>query len=206
MAELPEVSMAALKRIGTLRRYRDGQYVQQRGDSADHAVVVMSGRLRSVAYTADGTEQLMRWMEPGEITGLSSVLGNVPVPIDLVAAGPTELLALPRQPFLAYLETDARTCLALARLLSLRVNELHDVIFTRTGDTLAARVWATLQRLAKANGEPLGNGRTSLQISQHDLARAVGASRQRVNEELRQLQIAEKVRLGYRRIEIVDLL
>jgi CRP-like cAMP-binding protein len=202
MDELPPASMAALERIGTRRRYNDNQFVQHRGDAADHALVVISGRVRTLAYLSDGTEQLMRWMEVGEISGLSSVVGNAPVPVDLVADGPAELLALPREPLLELLAKDGRTCLVLVRLLSLRVNELHEFIFTRAGDTLGARVWGTLQRLARVNGEPLPNGRIGMRMSQEDLAHVVGASRQRVNEELRQLQAEGKVLLGYRRMEI----
>ena len=46
--------------------------------------------------------------------------------------------------------------------------------------------------------------RTLLRISQGDLAAAVGASRQRVNTELRKLQAEGKIRLGYRWLEILS--
>lgn len=202
--ELPEPSLQALRRIGVQRRYRDNQLVQQRGDSAKHALVLLSGRLRSTAYSIEGTEQLVGWMEPGQISGLSSVLADAPVPVDLIAEGSTELLLLPCDPLLELLKRDAPVCLLMARMLSLRVNKLFDVIFTRGSDTLSARVWATLKRLALDNGKPLGDGRSALQMSQTDLAKAVGASRQRVNEQLRELQVRGRVRLGYGRIEVID--
>ena len=204
LTELSESSVQALRRIGVQRRYRDRQIVQQRGDSAIHALIVLCGRLRSTAYSIEGTEQLMRWMEPGEISGLSSVLADAPVPVDLVAEGATELLLLPREPLLDLLVHDARTCLLMTRVLSLRVNELFDIVLARASDTLSARVWATLQRLALENGKRVDDGRTALQMSQTDLALAVGASRQRVNEQLRQLQRSGRVRLGYGRLEIIE--
>ena len=204
LTELSESSVRAFQRIGVKRPYHDRQLVQQRGDSADHALIVLSGRLRSMAHTVEGTEQLIRWMEAGEISGLSSVLANAPVPVDLIADGATELLLLPRELLLDLLLHDAGACLVMARVLSLRVNELFDVVFTRASDNLSVRVWATLQRLALENGEPLSDGRTALQMSQTDLAHAVGASRQRVNEQLRQLQRSGRVRLGYGRLEVIE--
>lgn len=204
LKELTGPSLQALRRIGVQRRYRDHQLVQQRGDSATHALVVLAGRLRAMAHSVDGAEQLIGWMELGEISGLSSVLADAPVPVDLVAEGAVELLLLPRQLLLDLLAQDARIGLVMARVLSLRVNELFDVVFARAGDTLAARVWATLQRLAHQNGQPLGDGRTALRISQTDLAHAVGASRQRVNEQLCQLQSSGRVRLGYGRLEVLE--
>lgn len=205
MSELPEASVAKLKSIGVLRRYRDNQCVQQRGDTADHALIIVSGRLRAVLHTANGTEQLNRWLEPGEVSGLGSVLAKVPVPVDLIATGPVELLILPGQPLMDFLASDGAACLVVARTLSLRVNELFGISFVRASDTLRDRVWASLQWLASENGERLGDASAVLRMSQGDVARAVGASRQRVNEELRRLEAEKKIALGYRRLEIFDL-
>lgn len=203
LAALPPASARGLQALGFRRRYRDGQLVQKRGDTASHALVLLSGRFRVLGYTEGGTERMTRWLEAGEITGISSVLGGAPVPVDLVADGDTEVLVLPRQPLLDFLESDARACLAIARLLSLRVNGLLDVVFIGSEDTLQARVWASLQLLAAENGQPLPGGRTLLRLSQSDLSHVVGASRQRVNEELRKLQAAGRVRLGYRWMEVL---
>jgi len=203
LADLPPQSRQRLLAVGSHRTYRDGQLIQKRGDSAEHVLVLLSGRLRSMGYTASGAELLSRWMERGEVSGFSSVLGNAPVPVDLVAAGDVELLVLPREPLLEFLANDALACLAVARALSLRVNELFDIILIRAEDTLSARVWATLQRIAAENGQRSG-GRVALRISQADLAHAVGASRQKVNLKLRELQTQGRIRLGYRWIEIAD--
>lgn len=131
------------------------------------------------------------------------MLGDAPVPVDLVAVGDVEVLIVPREPLLEFLARDAAASLAVARLLSLRINELFDIIFIRAEDTLGSRVWATLQRIAAENGVRRED-RTLLRISQGDLAAAVGASRQRVNTELRKLQAEGKIRLGYRWLEILS--
>lgn len=201
LAVLSESSLQRLRAIGIKRGFQDGQLIQKRGDVVHHVLVLLSGRLRSVGYTASGAEQFTRWVEPGEISGFSSVLGDAPVPVDLVAAGEVELLILPSQPLLEVLENDALAALAVARALSLRVNELLDMVFIRAEEKLSARVWATLQRIAIENGKTV-RGNVVLHISQGDLALAVGASRQKVNVELRELQAKGKIRLGYRWIEI----
>lgn len=203
LAELPPPSLQALLAIGTRRRYRDGALVQQRGDAAHHALVLLSGRLRTEACTAGGVKRLARWMEPGEIGGLSSVLGNSPVPMDLVAAGAAEVMLLARQPLLDLLAQDAVISLTFARALSLRVNELFDQLVIGGEEELGTRVWATVRRLAAEHGQPC-EGHTKLHLSQTDLAHAVGASRQRVNAELRRLQAERKIVLGYRWLEILE--
>jgi len=201
LAELPPASLQALREIGSLRRYHDGMVVQKRGDAPDCALLVLAGRLRSEAYTVDGGERLARWMERGEISGLSSVLGHAPAPVDLVATGDTELLILPGAALTAVLARDAALGLAMARVLSLRVNELFGTLFAGAQSSLQARVWKAVRGLAIENGQPRDGG-LLLRISQDDLGRAVGASRQRVNEALRQLQAEGRLRLGYRWIHV----
>ncbi len=203
LAELSEASVTALRQIGNVRRYQDGQFVQRRGDPADHALIVLGGQLRSSAHLPDGSEQFIRWIEPGEITGLSSVLAGVAVPVDLVARGATELLLLPSPALTRFLLADAHAGLVMTRTLSLRVNELFDRVFARAHQSLAERVWATLQHLANENGRETSDGSMVLQMSQTQLAQAVGASRQRVNHELLKLQRTNKIRLGYRRLEVL---
>ena len=208
LAELGEASLATMRRIGHVRVVRDGHVVQQRGDRADCAIVIQSGRLRVLAHTPDGDEQLVRWMERGEVSGLSSVLAGMPVPVDLVAEGRTELLVLPKAPLLRWLRSDAEATLTFARVLGQRVNELLESTLDRThrgpSHPLRERVWSTLQAWARENGIADGKGWTSLRVSQADIASGVGASRQRVNIELKRLVRDGRLRLGYRRVEIAD--
>lgn len=208
LAELGEVRLATLRSIGHVRAVRDGQIVQQRGDRADCAMLIMSGRLRAMAHTTSGAEQLMRWMEPGEVSGLSSVLEDLPVPVDLVAEGRTELLVLPKEPLLRWLRSDAEASLLFARVLVRRVNELLDTAFDRRSHgpshPIGERVWSTLQAWARENGHAVGGGWTMLRVSQADIANGAGASRQRVNMELKRLVCAGRLRLGYRWVEIAD--
>ena len=58
-------------------------------------------------------------------------------------------------------------------------------------------------RPATVNGSPHGPAAWSLSVSQRDIAGAVGASRQRVNAELRALEQAGHIQLGYNRILVI---
>jgi len=113
-----------------------------------------------------------------------------------------EVLVLPRAPLLQFLAEDASASLAIARMLSLRVNTLFDLLFIGVQGRLGARVQAALEHLAATGGQPTPAGGTLLRISQDDLALMVGASRQKVNEQLRALQQRGRVRLGYRWMEL----
>jgi CRP-like cAMP-binding protein len=77
---------------------------------------------------------------------------------------------------------------------------MTNLIVARTAHTLSARVLAVLEHLAVVNAVPQANGERVLPVSQTDVAHAVGASRQAVNEALRGLEKTGHIRLGYRSV------
>lgn len=188
---------------GYRKKYRNGQVVLSRGQLAPSALLLMSGRLRVVTTTPDGEEHLVRWLEPGEITGLSSVISDSPFPADLIATGSTELLQVDRQTLIKLIQTDGATALAIVQVLSLRVIQLLDVIADHGLPNLEHKVLAALERMAIYHGSPVKNG-IELRVNQSDIAQVVAASRQRVNIQLQRLQNRKLVSLAYRSITLLN--
>lgn len=201
MDTLPADCAAHMRRAGHVRRYRGGTVVMQRGQQVSAVMILLSGRMRTLANGANGEVLLIRWLEPGEAVGVASALTQVPFQIDLEASGPCEALWIPTADFIAALHSDAAAGVAVARMLSVRVAELFDHVVAQSKGLLADRLRAVLMNIGAVNGERLPDGGLRLRITQTDLADAVGASRQRVNEALHLLQAGGEVRLGYRYIE-----
>ncbi len=198
---LPADCAARMRRAGHVKRYRDGAVVTQRGQTVSAVMFLLSGRMRTLVNGANGEVLLMRWLEAGEAVGVASALAQLPFQIDLEASGPCEALWIPSADFVAALHSDAAAGVAVARMLSERVAELFDHVVAQSKSLLTDRLRAVLLNIGAANGERLQSGGLRLRITQSDLADAVGASRQRVNEALRVLQADGEVRLGYRSIE-----
>ena len=193
---------AALMRIGVIRSWQTGQAVVSRGQSISFALLVVKGRMRVSVTTIDGEEQLLRWMLPGEISGLSSVFAGTTYPADLVAAVPSQVLQVDRAKLLELISHDASVAVDLLRILGLRINQLFDTLADQVMPTLEKRVWATLERIARYNSVQVPEG-VQLRVSQADLAQAAMASRQRVNQQLRRFQEKGLIRLGYRNIVLL---
>nr|WP_158270518.1 Crp/Fnr family transcriptional regulator [Limnohabitans sp. Jir72] len=185
-----------------MRQWQTGQVVLSRGQSISVALLLVKGRMRVSVTTLDGEEQLLRWMLPGEISGLSSVFADTTYPADLVAAVPSEVLQIERVKLLELIGQDASVAVDLLRILGLRINQLFDTLADQVMPTLEKRVWATLERIAKFNSVQVPGG-VQLRVSQADLAQAVMASRQRVNQQLRRFQDKGLIRLGYRNIVLL---
>lgn len=201
-AALTPRSAQALQRIGVLRHWTEGQVVLSRGQSISTALLLMKGRLRVSVTTPEGEEQLLRWMLPGEISGLSSVFAETTYPADLVSAGPSQVLHIERSRLLELISQDGTVAVDLLRILGLRINQLFDTLADQGMHSLEQRVWATLERIAKFNSVKVDDG-VQLSVSQSDLAQAAMASRQRVNQQLRRFQDQGLIRQGYRNIVLL---
>ncbi len=191
-----------LKRLGVERRWEDGQILLSRGQIAESVLMVLSGRLRIALVSPNGEELLLRWFKAGEITGLTSMVSGAPFSADLIATGPTRVLHVEGRRLIDAIHTDGELAMAVIRILSLRVNHLMDLLLTNQGTSLQQRVWAALLRLASYHGVATPDG-VRLELSQEEIAHAVGASRQRVNLELRRIERLGRIRLGYRSIVLL---
>lgn len=197
---LPAAASEALRHQARMRRYADGVTVAQRGQAVSSVLVLREGRLRIATPMRDGGEHLIRWIEPGEAAGVASVLTGLPFQTDMVAVGPCEVLWIPGRALMDVMSTDARVSMVVAQFLAARLCETFDHIAQQAHARLQDRLHASLQRLALENGTPLADGRYRLSLTQQDLAHAVGASRQRVNEALHALRRSGDIEIGYRHI------
>ena len=195
-------SAKSLHSVGVLRHWTEGQVVLSRGQSTSTALLLVKGRLRVSVTTPEGEEQLLRWMLPGEISGLSSVFAETTYPADLVAVGSTQVLHIERNRLVDLITRDPAVAVDLLRILGLRINQLFDTLADQGMHSLEQRVWATLERIAKFNSVAVPDG-VMLRVSQSDLAQAASASRQRVNQQLRHFQEEGLIRLGYRNIVLL---
>lgn len=195
-------STQALHSVGVLRTWTDGQVVLSRGQPTSAAMLLVKGRLRVSVITHEGEEQLLRWMLPGEIAGLSSVFAEATNPADLVSLGSTQVLHIERSRLIDLIGRDPVVAVDLLRILGLRINQLFDTLADQGMHSLAQRVWAALERIANFNSVKVADG-VMLRVSQSDLAQAASASRQRVNQQLRRFQDQGLIRLGYRNIVLL---
>jgi CRP/FNR family transcriptional regulator, cyclic AMP receptor protein len=98
----------------------------------------------------------------------------------------------------------ARADPALAALVPKLLLQRFEAVLSFAADAVSARLPQRLARRLLAHGLVVGQdasgGAVELRVSQADLARMLGASRSKVNEELRRLERAGCIRIGYGRI------
>ncbi len=206
LAALGEQLLPQLQALGTLKRLHAGQQFQSRGDRIEHVAVVKSGAMRIFRLSPEGRVHVLRSIGAGQAFNLLPVLEGGPAINDADAAEETELLLIPRTPFLALMERDAALRDAVHRIIYARSRMAYDELADMVLLTLrqrCARVLVSMAQLQHAVGVMPAS--VSLVVTQTGLSDMLGYSRPKVNLELKALQRAGLIVLSYNRIQIPDL-
>jgi len=171
----------------TVRRVARGDVVLRRGDDNGGMVVIMAGRVRVSVISEDGKEVTLSVLGLGEVLGEMSLLDGEPCSADVTAQEDCTLLVIERSQFLGILRANSALCLHLMGLLSRRLRRANAALEDMALLDLPARLGRLLARLATDYGVPVRAGtRIEVKLSQKDLSTLVGASREKVNRQIRQ--------------------
>ena len=139
------------------------------------------------------------YVEPGIWFGDVSIFDGDRRTHDAYAHGETTLLSITRSDFQKILALHVELYEALVRLQSRRIRQLYGLVEDLNTLPLRARLAKQLLHLVRSYGVPcLSDGREiriGLQLAQEELAQLLGASRQRVNQELKSMERDDAIRI-----------
>lgn len=188
-----------------IRRYPDGVQVATRGAPPVDWVGVASGAVRVSSVSMSGKQITLTYVEPGTWFGDIALFDGLPRTHDATTHGPTTLLIVRKHDFFDLLSRHAELAEALLRLNCRRMRLMFASFEDLNTKPLAARLAKQVLTLARAYGVPHGEEtRIGLQLAQEDLAQLVGASRQRVNQELKGFEREGAVRVEPTRLVVLS--
>jgi CRP-like cAMP-binding protein len=188
-----------------VRRVADGTQLSTRGQPAEDWVGVALGAVRVSSVSLSGKLVTLTYVEPGTWFGDIALFDGLPRTHDASAHGPTTLLAVRKADFHALLAEHVELYDALLRLNCRRLRLMFDLVEDLNTRPLASRLAKQILLLARSYGEAQGDViRIGLQLAQEDLAHMLGASRQRVNQELKRLEREGAVRVEPTRLAVLD--
>jgi CRP-like cAMP-binding protein len=142
-------------------------------------------------------------MEPGDTFGEIAVMDGLPRTAGATALDHTTLIVIKRQDFLQLLEREPRLAIHLLKLLCERLRWTSELVEESAFLAGPARLAKRLLILASLHGRAASiGGALELRISQAELARFLGISRQIVNQHLSEWRKHGWVDLGRSQIVI----
>ncbi len=188
-----------------VRRLADGATLAARGSAAEEWCGVAAGAVRISSVSLAGKQVTLTYAEPGSWFGDIALFDGLPRTHDANAHGPTTLVCVRKPDFKALLASHVELYDALLRLNCRRLRLMFDQLEDLNTRPLRARLARQLLQLARRHGrQRSGEILIGLALAQEDLAQLLGASRQRVNQELKRLEREGAVRVEPTRLAVLD--
>ncbi len=196
---------AAILSRAVVRRVPDGTPLASRGAPAEDWCGVAKGAVRVSSVSMSGKQVSLTYVEPGAWFGDIALFDGLPRTHDADAHGETTVLSVRKADFKELLQQHVELYDALLRLNCRRLRLMFNLVEDLNTRPLSARLAKNILMLAKSYGIAQGDEvRIGLQLAQEDLAQLVGASRQRVNQELKELEREGALRIEPTRIVVLS--
>ncbi len=176
MAALSEATRARLAKQGQPCTVDPGKLLFAKGDKGDALYVLLEGEVEVRTSTEAGKDVRLASLKPHALIGEMAVLDGGVRSADICAIRKSRFLRIHRDQAIAALESEPKALLKLISEMSRRLRHadaaLEDAHTLDLGGRLA-------QRLLEEAGDS-----TSVTLTQTELARRIGASREKVNRKL----------------------
>ncbi len=185
-----------IARIAVQHRYENGALIFSQGDPGDALYSVVAGQVRISVSASDGREIFLNVMEAGDSFGEIALLDGRARTATATATGPSELLAIRRDDFLAVLEREPVLVRELLRLCGERLRWTSGLVEDATLLSVPERLAKRLLSLGEQRGQRLADVVFTIRISQAELGAFLGISRQIVNQYLQEWKLRDWIDVG----------
>jgi CRP/FNR family cyclic AMP-dependent transcriptional regulator len=186
-------------RCAYVKRYRDGDLISARGEPPEEWIACARGAIRVSSTSISGKQITLAYVEPGIWFGDVAIFDGDRRTHDAYAHGDSTILCVAKADFKKILATHVELYEAMLRLHSRRIRQLYGLVEDLNTLPLRARLAKQLLHLVRSYGVPslsdADEVRIGLHLAQEELAQLLGASRQRVNQELKSMEREEAIRI-----------
>jgi len=186
-------------RCAYVKRHKDGDLIAARGEPPEDWIACAKGAVRVSSTSISGKQITLTYVEPGIWFGDVSIFDGDRRTHDAYAHGETTILCVAKADFKKILALHVELYEALLRLHARRIRQLYGLVEDLNTLPLRARLAKQLLHLVRSYGVPslsdASEMRIGLQLAQEELAQLLGASRQRVNQELKSMERDGAIRI-----------
>jgi CRP-like cAMP-binding protein len=186
-------------RYAYVERYHDGDLIAARGEETDAWLACAKGAIRISTTSASNKQNILTYVEPGAWFGDVSILDGDCHTHDAYAHGACTVVCIAKGDFRKILANHTELYEALLHLHARRIRHLYGVVEDLNTLPLRVRLAKQLLQLVRRYGVPSfghhNEVRIGLPLPQEGLAQLLGASRQRVNQELKAMERANVIRI-----------
>jgi CRP/FNR family transcriptional regulator, dissimilatory nitrate respiration regulator len=191
-------ALASIVMDQTLKR---GQMIFSEGDEGTGFFVVVFGRVKIFKLSAEGKEQILHIMGPGEPFGEVAVFSGKRFPANAQALTETRLFFFPRPAFMQLIGNDPSLASNMLAILSARLRRFAALVEDLSLKEVPGRLAAYLLSLSERRK---GSAQIELDISKNQLAAILGTIPETLSRILARMVTQGLIKATGRRIQILD--
>jgi CRP/FNR family transcriptional regulator, cyclic AMP receptor protein len=196
-----EALRAGVTEVGLAR----GERLFDEGDTGDRLYVVLDGKVKLTRTSADGRENLISLIGPGEMFGELSLFDPRPRTMSASAVTDVRLAALAHDDLRSWLNGRPDVAMHLLAALARRLRRTNEVMSDLVFTDVPGRVAKALLDLAARFGTRQEDGlQVNHDLTQEELAQLVGASRETVNKALADFVARGWIQLHPKSVLLID--
>lgn len=189
---------------GRIRHYAPKKYLYFSGNEANTVYFLITGRIQ-LYLTSEFSEKIIRVLSP-PVFFPEVVLDGKPYPHSAFSIEETEVLALDRQVFLRFLESNPSVLWIFYHELALDLRRSYRQIRNLSLGDARLRLGAKLFAMAHVHGQPSLNGvLISIPLSATELAGMCSLARESVSRILGELKELKIIEIEKKQITVLDL-
>lgn len=203
---LPRDLIDELHQRMTTRTYQDTEVLYRPGDRIPGLYRIIEGECRITDFSYEGKELLFFGVRKGDCFGEICLIDDLPERTLVEARGPVKIGVLKKQEFDELCMSHPQILLALTRSLCSRLRYVASLYSDASMLNLRQRLVRSIHRIAVSNQKSPGSeNRIELEISQLDLSRMLGVSRQSISKELKSLEEEGLIDIEYGKVVINNM-
>ncbi len=195
---LDESGINSIRRLVYEKKAGRGELLLTEGGQADVLYFVVEGVVKVFKTSADGKEQILRIIRPGESFNDVPVLNGGVSLVSAGAMGPVVLYAIKKSDLEGIMREHPQVAFNVIKVISRRVVELISLVEDLSFRHVTGRVAKMLLEYA---GDKTGD---RPRLTQQEMAAMIGTAREMVGRSLKSLEGDGAIRMEHNRIIITD--
>lgn len=205
LAQLGEPELSVLELGSHARRYTRGEMIFAPSVRPHSVYLLQSGLARIYRLSQEGGETSFGYVAPGEVFGELPAFGDFPRESFAQAVRTSQVWRIPRENFQRVLAARSALAIQVTKQIGDRLKKVESRVEDLVFRTVRTRVARMLGELAEDFGcNENGHRVIDIPITQSELATLVGATRQTVNQTLREFSDQGLIGRDHRRIVLLS--
>jgi CRP/FNR family cyclic AMP-dependent transcriptional regulator len=181
LGNLPRPVLEGFEALSSPQSYPKGTILFVEGQEASGVFILLSGRVKLTASSADGKSLLLRIAEPGEVIGIPGAISGKTYVLTGETLEPIEANFISRGPFMQFLREHGEAAVRVAEIL----NEIYHATFEEVrylglAGSAAEKLARFLLDKTAARAPNEGQFRATLALTHEEIAEIIGVARETV--------------------------